>query len=191
MSQTIRSFIAIDLPETVITAIRELQEEIRAYGFHIRWVRPENIHLTLKFLGDIKEDDREKITGAIFDSVKGFSPITLVAKGIGVFPGIKRPRIIWVGVSGDLEPLLGLQKRLEEALAGIGFEQENRRFKAHLTLGRIKGRIDPKPLGDALRAYMGFESKTFYADKIILYKSELRPTGAVYTKLVSAPLEVL
>ena len=191
MSKTIRSFIAIDLPKTIIASIREIQEGIGAYGFNIRWVRPENIHLTLKFLGDIKEDDSEKITKAVFDSVKAYAPISLFAKGIGVFPGIKRPRVIWVGVSGDLEPLVGLQKKLEEALADLGFEQEKRPFKGHLTLGRIKGRIDPKKFGDALRAYIGFESKTFSADKIILYKSELKPTGAVYTELISAPFGVL
>lgn len=125
------------------------------------------------------------MTTAIYDSVKTVVSISLCAKGIGVFPGIKRPRVVWVGVSGQIESLLGLQKRLEEALEVLGFEKEKRPFNGHLTLGRIKGRIDPKRFGDALKKYVGFTSETFYADKVILYKSELKPKGAVYTKLAN------
>jgi 2'-5' RNA ligase len=188
MAKTIRTFIAIKLPESIIISIREIQEYIRTNGFNLRWVRPENIHLTLKFLGDIKEDGIENVTTAIYDSVKTYVPMSLCAKGVGVFPGIKRPRVVWVGVSGQIESLVGLQKRLEEALEVLGFEKEKRPFSGHLTLGRIKGRIDPKRFGDVLKKYVGFTSETFYADKVILYKSELKPTGAVYTEIVNVPL---
>jgi len=187
MSNTIRTFIAIELPETIITAISKIQEGVKSYGFNIRWVRPENIHLTLKFLGDTKEDETDKIAKVIFESVKKYSPLSLFAKGIGVFPGIKRPRVIWVGMSGHLNPLFKLQKKLENGIEMLGFKKEKRPFRAHLTLGRIKDRIDPKRFGDTLRAFGGFESETFYADKVILYKSELKPTGAVYTQLASVP----
>jgi 2'-5' RNA ligase len=187
MSITIRTFIAIELPETITRAISEIQEGIKSYGFNIRWVRPENIHLTLKFLGDIKEDETDKIARVIFESVRTCSPISLSAKGIGVFPGIKRPRVIWVGVSGQINPLFKLQKKLEDGLKGLGFKKEKRAFRAHLTLGRIKDRIDSKRFGGTLRTFGGFESETFIADEIILYKSELKPTGAVYTQLVSVP----
>ena len=187
MSNTIRTFIAIELPETIISAISKVQEGVKSYGFNIRWVHPENIHLTLKFLGDTKEDETDKIAKVIFESVKTYSPISLFAKGIGVFPGIKRPRVIWAGISGHLNPLFKLQKKLENGIEMLGFKKEKRPFRAHLTLGRIKDRIDPKRFGDTLRAFGGFESETFYADKVILYKSELKPTGAVYTQLVSVP----
>lgn len=188
MPQSIRTFIAIKLPDTILTAISEIQEGIRSYGINLRWVRPENMHLTLKFLGDTKEDNIEKVTAAIYDSVEAYEPVLLFAKGVGVFPGIKRPRVVWVGVSGQLESLIGLQKRLEEGLEGLGFEKEKRSFKGHLTLGRVKGRIDPKKLGGALKKYIGFTSETFYADNVVLYKSELKPTGAVYTEIVNVPL---
>ena len=188
MAKTIRTFIAIKLPESIISSIREIQENMRTNGLNLRWVRPENIHLTLKFLGDIKENSIENVTTAIYDSVKTYVPISLCAKGIGVFPGIKRPRVVWVGVSGQIESLLGLQKRMEEELEILGFEKEKRPFNGHLTLGRIKGRIDPKRFGDALKKYVEFTSETFCADKVILYKSELKPTGAVYTEIVNVPL---
>jgi len=188
MSNTIRAFIAIDVPERIRSGIIKVQEEFRKYEFKIRWVRPENIHLSLKFLGNIKTVDIEKIGEVLFETVKVFPPILLEAKGIGVFPGIKRPRVVWVGLAGEIEPLFGLYESLEENLETIGFPRDKRRFKGHMTLGRIKDKINPKTFGDALMAVRSFESETFTADRVVLYQSELKPSGAVYTKLVDASL---
>ncbi len=181
----IRTFIAIELPEEIIYTISKVQEEIKSYGLKIRWVRPENIHLTLKFLGDIQEADTEKVARAVSESVTGYHPISIAVKGIGVFPGIKRPRVIWLGISKQLDLLTGLQKTLDEKLEAIGFPKEKRPFRGHLTLGRIKDKIDPKRLNDVLKEFNKFESEHFFADRIILYKSELKPKGAVYTKLAN------
>ena len=188
MSDTIRTFIAIELPGNIISSIRKVQEGIKSYGFKVRWVRPENIHLTLKFLGNINEADTEKIGRAIFDAVKEYPPISLAAKGIGVFPEVKRPRVIWVGITGQVEPLIGMQKTLDDKLEAIGFPKENRPFKGHLTLARVKGKIDSKRLSEAMKEFQEFEAEPFTADQIILFKSELKPTGSVYTKLLSASL---
>jgi 2'-5' RNA ligase len=188
MSKTIRTFIAIEIPKTVISKIRELQGVIKAYGFKIRWVRAENIHLTLKFLGDIEEIKINEIAEAVSKTAEQHSPISLKAKGIGVFPGIKRPHVLWVGLSGQLEALIKLQQTLDENLIALGFSSEERPFKGHLTMGRIKDRIDVKKLGDALMAFRRFESETFTTGQIILYKSELTPSGAIYTKLASASI---
>jgi 2'-5' RNA ligase len=191
MSKTIRTFIAIEIPKTVISKIRELQDVIKAYGFKIRWVQAENIHLTLKFLGDIEEIKLNEIAEAVSKTTEKHSPISLKAKGIGVFPGIKRPRVLWVGLAGQLEALVKLQKTLDKNLIVLDFPREKRPFKGHLTMGRIKDRIDVKKLGDALMAFRRFESETFTAGQIILYKSELTPSGAIYTKLSSASLDGL
>ena len=188
MSDTIRTFIAFQLPGKIISSIRKVQDGIKSYGFKIRWVHPENIHLTLKFLGDIDTVDIEKIGDAVIRTVKGHAPLSLTAKGIGVFPAIKRPRVIWAGITGQIDLLIGLQKILDETLEEIGFPKESRSFKGHLTLGRMKGKIDPKRLVDAIKEFQGFESETFVADKIFLFKSELKPAGAVYTKLMSVSL---
>ena len=188
MSKTIRTFIAIEIPKTVIYRIRELQDAIKAYGFKIRWVRAENIHLTLKFLGDIEEIKINEIAEAVSKTAEKHSPISLKAKGIGVFPGIKRPRVLWVGLAGQLEALVKLQTTLDENLIVFDFPKEKRPFKGHLTMGRIKDRIDVKKLGDALMAFRRFESETFTAGQIILYKSELTPSGAVYTELASSSM---
>ena len=188
MTQRIRTFIAIKLPDAVTTSISEVQERIRSHGIKLRWVKPENIHITLKFLGDIKEDDIESVTAVIYDSAKSRGPISLCAKGIGVFPGLKRPRVVWVGIAGQLESLLGLKNSLEQGLEGLGFDKDKRPYRGHLTLGRVKGRIDPKKLGGALKQCDGFTSETFCAENVVFFKSELKPTGAVYTALARVPL---
>ena len=188
MSKTIRTFIAIEIPGNIISKIRELQEGIKVYGLKIRWVRSENIHLTLKFLGDVEAVNIGEIAETISKTVEGYTPISLKAKDIGVFPGIKHPRALWVGLTGKLESLVRLQKTLDENLKVLGFPEEKRPFKGHLTMGRIKAKIDVKKFGDALMAFRSFESETFTVGQIILYKSELKPSGAVYTKLASAIL---
>jgi len=190
MSNIIRTFIAIELPEKIIYTISKVQEEIKSYGLKIRWVRPENIHLTLKFLGDIKTADTEKVARAVSESATGYPALSLAVKGIGVFPGIKKPRVLWLGISKQLDLLTALQKTLDEKLEAMGFPKEKRPFRGHLTLGRIKSVIDPKTLHDVLKEFIQFESESFFADKIILYKSDLKPNGAVYTKLVETYLTV-
>ena len=188
MSKTIRTFIAIEIPGNIISKIRELQEGIKVYGLKIRWVRSENIHLTLKFLGDVEAVKIVEIAETISKTAEGYTPISLKAKGIGVFPSIKRPNVLWVGLTGQLESLVRLQKALDENLKELGFPGEKRPFKGHLTMGRIKAKIDVKKFGDALMAFSSFKSETFTADQIVLYKSELKPSGAVYTELASASL---
>jgi 2'-5' RNA ligase len=189
MSNIIRTFIAVEIPEKVISSIARVQEGIKNYGFKIRWVRPESIHLTLKFLGNIEAADTENIGRAVFEASKEYTPLSLQAKGIGVFPGIKRPRVVWVGITGQLETLVRLQKTLDKNLEAIGFPKEKRPFKGHLTLGRIKKKIDTNTFIEALDTFGNFETETFTADRVVLYKSELKASGAVYTKLMSARLD--
>jgi RNA 2',3'-cyclic 3'-phosphodiesterase len=188
MPEIIRSFIAVEIPENIASAIRKLQQGLGGYGIDMRWIRYENIHLTLKFLGDVQAVDIDNISKAILRTVDGIASISLKAKGIGVFPGIKRPRVLWVGLAGQLEVLMQLQKTLDSNLKDIGFSQETRPFKGHLTIGRIRAKMNTKKFGEALMAFRNFETETFIADKIILFKSELKPQGAVYTHLASAPL---
>jgi len=191
MSDTIRAFIAIKLPEKITVSIRKIQEGLSSYGFKVKWVRPENIHLTLKFLGNIDRADTEKVGSAISESVKTYAPLSLIAKGIGVFPNIKRPRIVWTGVAEQRNRLAGLQRHLDDHLESIGFQREKRPFKGHLTIGRVKQRIDSNRLMEAMKECAKFESEAFIINEIVLFKSELNPTGAVYTQLMSASFSSL
>ena len=188
MGQEIRSFIAISIPETILQAIAEAQETLKGYDLGIRWVRKEGIHLTLKFLGNIGWDDVEEIRVAMKEAAKAFSPFTVRGEGIGVFPDLKRPRVIWVGVSGEVDVVRGLQRDLESRLNGLGFAREKRAFKGHLTLGRVKGRLDVARLTKALEALEGFRTHSFTAQSVVLFQSDLRPHGAVYSKLAEVPL---
>ena len=185
----IRAFIAFELPENVISSISRIQAELKSLRFKMRWVRPEGIHLTLKFLGDIDPGDTDGIGKAMQDTAGKYAPIPLEAKGIGAFPGVNRARVIWIGLSGRTDLLAALHRDLDEKLAALGFPLERRGFKGHLTLCRAKGRIDPKRLADAVRAFDGSQSAPFTVKSLVLFRSELKPGGAVYTKLSSASLK--
>lgn len=183
MSKTLRAFIAIDLPDNVRSSLGEAQEVLKLQRFRVKWVRPQNIHLTLKFLGNTDAVDIDKIVAAMALATKDCAVVSLAAKRIGVFPDIRRPRVIWAGLSGQLEILQDIQRTLDGLLADVGFPKETRGFKAHLTLGRVKGKIARNRLKDAIDKLKGFESKSFDVNRIILFESELRPSGAVYTQL--------
>lgn len=183
MSETFRAFIAIDLPESAKSFLSEAQEALKLYGFRVKWVRPQNIHLTLKFLGDTPTADTDKIAEALKLAAKNRPIISLAAKGIGVFPNVRRPRVIWAGLDGQLEELANLQQALDVRLADLGFARERRAFKSHLTLGRVKGKIASGRIRTAIDALKEFGSESFEINQVILFKSELRPTGAVYTRV--------
>jgi RNA 2',3'-cyclic 3'-phosphodiesterase len=183
MPETFRAFIAIELPEDVRSFLGEAQKVLKTYGFRVKWVRPQNIHLTLKFLGNTDTADTDTIVEAMALAVKDYAAVPLAAKGIGVFPDIRRPRVIWAGMNGQIEILKDLQQTLDSHLAGLGFPGETRRFKAHLTLGRVRGKIASALLIEAIDRLKGFESESFEVSQIILFKSELRPGGAVYSKV--------
>ena len=188
MPESIRTFIAIEIPQDVISDIDEIQQALKSYRFSIKWVRPESIHLTLKFLGNIDPAAVESINRVLKTTVDSFKPFSIQAKGLGVFPGVKRPRVIWMGIVGQKDRLAGLQRNLDKNLNDIGFARDKRPFKGHLTLGRAKGRIDARRIGSVLTEYSNFEAQPFTVGSLILYKSELLPTGAVYTKLLEIAL---
>jgi 2'-5' RNA ligase len=191
MGDKIRTFIAISLPESILQAIGKAQATLRESRLHIRWVRQTGIHLTLKFLGDVERNNIEKIRAAIGRAAERCSPFTLHGEGVGVFPDRRRPRVIWIGMSGDVKSLAALQRDLESQLKGLGFPKEKRSFKGHLTLGRVKGRLDPARLGKALEGLGPFKTESFTVQSVDLFQSTLRPDGAVYDRLAEIPLGIL
>jgi len=188
MGEKIRTFIAISLPESVLQAMGQAQQTLGTLGRGIRWVRKDAIHLTLKFLGDVDREDVEKIQIAVERATEEASPFVLAGQGAGVFPDLRRPRVIWIGLSGDLQMLFALQGNVESQLEGLGFPKDKRLFKGHLTLGRVKGRLDAAELREALEGLTGFHTDAFTVQSVALFQSTLRPQGAVYTKLAEVPL---
>ena len=185
---TIRTFIAFKLPKHMISLLGSIQQKLMGYNFKIRWVNPENIHLTIKFLGNMKESDLSNISNALSESARNYGPFSFSAKGLGIFPGLYRPRVLWVGLSGEIEQIARFQQDLDHTLSAFGFPKENRPFQGHLTLGRFKGNTHSGKLAEALNTQSDFESEPVTIDRVILYKSDLTPSGAVYSELVAAPL---
>ena len=184
--EQIRSFIAIELPAEVRLALGNLIAGLKSgQSSRVRWVAPDSIHLTLKFLGNITADRIEPITGAIREGAQGIDPFWLEVKGLGAFPNLRRVQVAWAGVSGETTKLNQLQKRIDLNLAGIGFMPEKRPFSAHLTLGRVRDQASPderQRLGDLL-ASTTFDGGGFTVSGINLMRSQLQRTGAVYSRI--------
>ena len=179
----IRTFIAVKLPDHVIKRLSECQRDLKKLGMRIKWTRPENIHLTLKFLGDIFPDDVSPVCQVIESSVKEFMPITLCARGVGVFPGIRRPRILWTGISGQTNLLEKLYQTIDAGLNTLGFAKEERKFTGHLTIGRFKENPGAELLIDMMKTYTDMASDEFLVDTVSVCQSDLKPSGPVYTNL--------
>ena len=186
---TLRAFIAIEMPGFVADAVRRSQHALQQDGIHLRWVRPENVHLTLRFLGDISTETIQAVREAMERSIFGTQPIILRLSGIGVFPGLKHPKVLWLGLGGQLDLLDDLYRNLSTYLAEQGIPLENRPFKGHLTIGRVKERLYSENLGAALLRQADFRTDDFVADSICLFKSDLTPGGAVYTPLVRTTIK--
>ena len=184
----IRCFIAIELPEETLQKLAAIQQQLIRSRSGVRWVKPGSIHLTLKFLGNILPAQVDDIAAAAALAVREEAPINLCAGGIGAFPSERKPRVIWVGLGGDIERLANIQAGLEKALEPLGFAREGRGFRPHLTLGRVRDRHRLQSLIEAMSTLELPEFNSFDANEIILYKSDLRPTGAIYTKLHRMPL---
>jgi len=182
--KAIRAFLAIDPPEEILGEIGRIQGRLqRLIRGELRWVRPEAIHLTLKFFGDIPESAVADIAAVVEPAAAGAAPFSLAIGGAGVFPDQRRPRVLWLGMNGDVPRLLLFQQGLEAELGRIGFPAEERPFRPHLTLARIKSARSLTGLERALEKGEGYAAGEFTASGIGLIRSELTPRGAVYTRL--------
>jgi len=182
--KAIRAFLAIDPPEEILGEIGRIQGRLqRLIRGELRWVRPEAIHLTLKFFGDIPESAVADIAAVVEPAAAGAAPFSLAIGGAGVFPDQRRPRVLWLGMNGDVPRLLLFQQGLEAELGRIGFPAEERPFRPHLTLARIKSPRGLAGLERALEKGEEYGAGEFTASGIALIRSELTPRGAMYTKL--------
>lgn len=194
MTETWRLFIAINVPAQALDVIERLQAELKrtAPDRAIRWARPEGIHLTLKFLGDVPTGQLEDLQAALDAAVAGRSPFDLRVEGLGAFPNTQRPRVVWIGVEGNLKPLKTLRRRVEEHVSALGYSAEDRSFTPHLTLGRVQrgaSRRDTNAIGELVESTMVEALASWRVEAVSLMRSELHPDGTVYTEVFRAPLE--
>lgn len=188
----IRSFIAIELPADVRSELEKLQGSLKSARFDFaRWVPAENIHVTLKFLGNISPARVNDIVDVVKELSREFEPFELEIGGIGAFPNLKRPRVLWIGLGGDIDRLQTLQGSLEERLARLGFTKESRGFTPHLTLARLRENMSPeqrRAFSDLIAGRSVWLGCRFVVDCISLMKSQLLPSGAVYTRIARTKL---
>ncbi|MEW6034102.1 MAG: RNA 2',3'-cyclic phosphodiesterase [Chloroflexota bacterium] len=191
--ELVRAFVAIELPQEVKTLLTEIQSGLRRAGkTFVRWVSPEGVHLTLKFLGDTPADMIPKATGALEEAASGLAPFRLETAGLGVFPNPRQTRVLWIGLKGETQPLLHLQEQIETAFAPLGFLREARAFTPHLTLARLRDNATPperQEFGEAAMCYNAAPPRAFLVDGVSLMRSTLTPSGAIYTRLALVPLK--
>jgi 2'-5' RNA ligase len=179
----IRSFLAIELPEPILRKIEEVEADLKAAHADVRWVNPEKIHLTLKFFGNIEGSRIDSIFKSIEEPVRGTQPFSLKVQGVGAFPSMKSPRVIWMGLVNGSQILTSLQKEIEAQLEKIGFQPEDRPFRPHLTLGRVKSSLGKSDLVGRMEKHKEGEFGDFEVERVILFKSDLKPSGPIYTTL--------
>ncbi len=189
MQTFIRTFIAIEIPGELKAAIRQLQEVLMRERGDVKWVRPEGIHITLKFLGDVETGRIPDIGEAVKQAAEGLRTFELQSGGAGFFPGPGRPRVIWIGIDTGADILIRLAEGIDRNLSALGFEKEKRPFSPHVTIGRVRSPGGMDRTVEKLQS-LSIPCIGFRVENIIVMKSVLQQTGAVYTPLQTIKLEV-
>jgi len=189
----LRVFLASTLPDALRHELARQIERLKRCvpGGSVRWVKPEHIHLTFKFLGELSSERVQLVIDTTRPVAAAGPPFDLQAIGLGVFPNTRRPNVIWVGVAGDVPRLGALQAGLESSLARAGFDSERRAFHPHLTLGRARrdlGRSTQAALGEGLSQVQIGALGAWRVGSLVLMRSELRPDGPRYFRLDNLPL---
>lgn len=184
-----RLFVAVPFSETILERCRALQGRGQTRDVAIRWCPPEQLHLTLLFLGEIKRSDQVEIERILLETATKFSPFTLRISGLGLFPKPKKPRVLWAGISQE-PSLMNLQKMLVEKIGGLGIPLEKRPYRPHLTLARISGKVGRSfaPLIGWMHEEKGVEIGSAKIEEVVLMESRLKPQGTQYSTLQRAPL---
>ncbi|WP_026370160.1 RNA 2',3'-cyclic phosphodiesterase [Kallotenue papyrolyticum] len=188
----LRLFVAIDLASEVKALLRALQEQLRVRTLPVRWIDPAGAHLTLKFLGATAPETLRALEPELERAVRGLRPFGLRTAGLGAFPSLRRPRVLWLGLDGELDALHAAQAAVEQALVPLGFPAEQRPFHPHLTLGRVRPDADAAQLaaiGQALATARLRRAVAFEVREIVLMRSELSRAGARYTPLLRLALD--
>jgi 2'-5' RNA ligase len=190
----IRAFVAVALDDAAGREMAGIIDLLRRTGADVKWVVPENLHLTLKFLGEMPPDTVADVTSALARSLAGpahaVAPFSFSLAGVGAFPSLSSPRVVWAGVGEGRQELTAVAARVEEVLAPLGFPPEGRPFSAHLTLGRCRSKRNLDELRKAMDKLHDYEGPRVSVKRVVLYSSVLHPTGPVYAPLSTFELQV-
>jgi 2'-5' RNA ligase len=185
----IRAFIAVEIDTGVRAAAEAVQQDLARAGVAVKWVEPDNLHLTLAFLGDVHDRSLPELFVAVGKVAKGEPPFAMTVAGLGAFPNSRRPKVVWGGIAGGTEELARLHATLEDPLIDLGlYRREDRGYTPHLTLGRVSGEKAGQALSPLLPQYADWSGGTTAVSELVIYSSELRRDGPVYTALGRCPL---
>jgi 2'-5' RNA ligase len=191
MAGSLRLFVALEVPEAVQQGIAAAWAPLRSQERGVAWADPKGLHLTLKFLGEVEERRLPLLETALARAARGSRPLRLQVQGVGAFPSLSSPRVLWVGVIGDREALAALQERVEEELVPLGFPREGHPFTPHITVGRVRAALSPaerRRLGEAAGRVVLPRDLSFEVSRLTLMHSTLTPQGARYRPLHAWPL---
>ena len=183
-----RTFIAVEVPDSARDRIAQLVNRFKTTGTDIKWVEPDNIHVTLKFLGNIGTDQPAVIRDGLSAALDSAGAFDLKLGRIGAFPDMNRPRVFWVSIVEGRDELIAMQQRIEAELHARGFVREERPFSPHLTIGRVRSPRGLAKLTDLVRD-MDFETEPFTVKRAAVVKSDLKPDGPLYTVIDHVELE--
>lgn len=180
----IRSFLAFELPQEIKSIVATTSGEMRKSPIDVRWVNVDNIHLTVVFLGSVPSEDLDSINKTVAGVCKRYDPFTIFLSGAGMFASRLNPRILWLGLAGDLDRMAHYRNALQKKLKPFGVKQEKRPFRPHLTIGRFRKGAGTSPhLEELLAGYKDLTSPETTVRELVLFRSDLKPGGAEYTKL--------
>ncbi len=179
----LRTFVALPIAEFLYSRLAEAQNHLRKAKADVKWTTPEQQHLTIQFLGNTRQDQVPIILERLSTVVQNIRSFSLSLNSVGAFPSTRSPRVLWVGLQGDLDSLNRLQRNIEDQMKPLGFKPENRLFHPHLTLGRVRTPKSLKELTQLLDEIKSFSAESFMVKELIFFQSVLTPKGAIYTRL--------
>jgi RNA 2',3'-cyclic 3'-phosphodiesterase len=190
MGERVRTFVAVEAPPEVQSRAGELISRLSAVDAKVKWVEPRNLHWTLKFLGNVDMVEIPDVCSAVEEAVKSIAPFDLEARGAGAFPNLRNPRTIWLGVGEGANEMVGLHRAVESSLAKLGFREEGRRFRPHITIGRVReGGAPPRELARLLEENAEFEGRPTTVFNVTVFSSFLGREGPSYEVLAHLDLE--
>jgi 2'-5' RNA ligase len=186
----VRTFIAVDIGKSIRDKVVALQESLARTGTEVKWVEPENLHVSLLFLGEVDLRDVPEVCRSVAECCRRHVPFSLSVETAGCFPNARRPRVLWVGVGEGTQELCALHDALEPPLLALGcYRREERRYTPHITLGRVKSDRPTEKLAQALARQTGWQGGVVAVREVLVLSSELTPQGPIYTVLSRTKLE--
>lgn len=190
MNRIVRTFVAVEISAEMRTRAAQLIGRLGSTSAKVKWVEPHNLHMTLKFLGDVDMLEVPQLCQAVTDAVADSPPFEIEARGAGAFPDLRNPRTVWLGMGRGTEEMVELHDAVERALAPLGFRREQRRFRPHLTIGRVRGGGPGiAELAEILAEQADFAGGVASVEEVVVFSSELGRNGPSYEVLATAPLE--